>query len=46
MNRRERIVGTVHRIAEVEERQAMVGLGRAEAARQEVAEEIAALEAG
>ena len=44
MNRRERIVETVHRIAEVEERQAMVGLGRAEAARQEAANEVAALE--
>lgn len=45
MNRRERIVDTVHRIAEVRERQAAVGLGRARAAQEEVATEVEALEA-
>jgi flagellar export protein FliJ len=45
MNRRERIVDTVYRIAEVRERQAAVGLGRAQAAREEAETSIEALEA-
>jgi len=44
MTRRERIVETVHRIAEAQEQQALVGLGRAEAARREAEAQVAALE--
>jgi hypothetical protein len=45
MSRREQVVGLVHRIAEVQEQQALVGLGRAEAARREAAAVAAQLEA-
>lgn len=45
MNRRERIVDTVHRIAEVRERQAIVGLGIAQAAHSEATWVVEELEA-
>lgn len=45
MSRRERIVETVHRIAEVHEKEAMLGLSRAEQARREANEVVEALAA-
>lgn len=43
MNRRERIVDTVHRVAEAHEREAAIAVLRAEAAQREAAEQQAAL---
>lgn len=45
MSRREHIVGTVHRIAEVHERQAKAEVSRAEAQRREAEAAVAGLEA-
>jgi len=45
MSQRERIVDTVHRISEVHVRQAVVGLGRAEAAHEQAVSDVEALEA-
>jgi len=45
MSRRERIVETVHRIAEVHEKEAILGLGRAEQARRQASAEVEALAA-